>query len=144
MDGTIARYRHKERLRYGTLLDHSIDMFFLPLIVLSYSVAGILSYAVTVPFALIVLWAGSYMEQMGHITNRRRMSQASVGYTEFRIMLACLNLSWYFFPSARILTISMYDVIFVTLDIVGAVFLAYLFTHDCLDLKHQDEEALKR
>lgn len=115
LDGSLARYRQIERLRYGYFLDHSTDAISILLIMTG---LGLTAY-VRLDMALFAL-LGYFMLCIhvflrNHVTGHFQLTFMALGPTEMRIALIAINSSMYFVGCSKTeilgLSLSSYDFI---------------------------------
>jgi phosphatidylglycerophosphate synthase len=132
LDGTLARYRHIERPRYGFFIDHSIDAVNEVLVFIG---LGLSPYA---RFDIILLALVGYLLVSIHVFVRTavngtfKISYIGLGPTEVRLIAITTNALTFFlgnklfdFPfRGEVVSISIYDV--VSLGIAILLFAIYL------------------
>ena len=97
LDGTLARYRHIERPKYGFFLDHTVDAFNTVIIILGLAISPVISFAagtlVLVGYLLmsILVYVQTYVE------GKFKISYGKFGPTEMRALLVLISLYVYFF-----------------------------------------------
>lgn len=109
LDGTLARYRHIERPRYGFLVDHWVDalsammMFvgigltpYVDLLVATYALVGYL-------LTSIMVYLITYVTGVFQITN------AKIGPTEIRVMAIILNTLMFFIGNHTLITLPYFN-----------------------------------
>jgi phosphatidylglycerophosphate synthase len=91
LDGTLARYRHIERPRYGYYLDHLTDAYSTLAIALGlgFSPYMLLAVGLSIGLAYLLLSINVYLET--HVFEEFRFSYGNLGPTEVRILLIVLN-----------------------------------------------------
>ncbi len=96
LDGTLARYRHEERPRYGYFIDHTIDTVIATAILIGLGFSAYVNTSV----ALLTLIAYLMMEILVYlytfVDNVFQISFWKIGPTEIRVMLIALNTAIYF------------------------------------------------
>lgn len=97
LDGTLARVRHKERQRYGFMVDHTVDLAaqlliglglgFSPFVHLDVACIGLIVYLAFAVFAFI----------KSAVSGELQISYSGIGPTEVRCALIAINvvLVWY-------------------------------------------------
>ena len=112
LDGTLARFRNKQRPRYGFYVDHIADAFGTLFIMCGLALSGYMSWVV----ALAALVAYSLMSINVYLATYTigtfRLSFYKFSPTELRILLAVGNTVALFHPTTRLLggTHLFYDV----------------------------------
>lgn len=96
LDGTLARYRHIERPKYGFFIDHTVDALNECLIVLGLGLSPYVRFDV----ACLVLIAYLLMSNLAfirtYIQGEFKISYSKLGPTEVRVLLILLNTGMYF------------------------------------------------
>jgi phosphatidylglycerophosphate synthase len=96
LDGSLARHRRIERLRYGYFLDHSADAISILLIMVG---LGLTSY-VRLDMALFALLGYFmlciYVFLRNHVTGHFQLTFLALGPTEMRLALIAVNSSMYY------------------------------------------------
>jgi phosphatidylglycerophosphate synthase len=91
LDGTLARYRHVERPRFGFYVDHLVDAFGALFVLVGLALSGLMSPLVAAVFlvAYYLLAIETYLAT--YAIGRFKISWGPVGGTELRILLALVN-----------------------------------------------------
>lgn len=114
LDGTLARYRHIERPRYGYFVDHTVDlvcqvMIFVGLGLTPYVNFNIASMALV---AYILLAALVFLRT--HVVGEFKISYGGLGPTESRAVAVVLNTGMYFLGQQNLtfgsVAFSLYDI----------------------------------
>jgi phosphatidylglycerophosphate synthase len=87
MDGTLARVRHQQRLRYGFYVDHIVDIFGSVALMCGLGCSGMLHWhtAIAMLIAFLLLAGESYLAT--YTLSCFQLSQGIFGPTEIRILL---------------------------------------------------------
>jgi phosphatidylglycerophosphate synthase len=87
MDGTLARVRHQQRLRYGFYVDHIVDIFGSVALMCGLGFSGMLHWhtAIAMLIAFLLLAGESYLAT--YTLSCFQLSQGIFGPTEIRILL---------------------------------------------------------
>jgi phosphatidylglycerophosphate synthase len=98
LDGTLARYRRRERPRFGFYVDHLADAFGALLVLGGLALSGWMSplVAAAVLVAYFLLAIESYLAS--YVLGTFKISWGPIGGTELRIVLALLNLAVFLRP----------------------------------------------
>lgn len=93
LDGTLARYRGRERPRFGFYVDHLVDAFGALFVLAGLAVSGLMTplVAAGVLVAYDLLAVETYLAT--YALGRFKISWGAVGGTELRILLALLNVA---------------------------------------------------
>ena len=91
LDGTLARYRHVERPRFGFYVDHLVDAFGALFVLGGLALSGLMSPLVAAGFlaAYYLLAIETYLAT--YAIGRFKISWGPFGGTELRILLAVVN-----------------------------------------------------
>jgi archaetidylinositol phosphate synthase len=102
LDGTLARFRHRQRPRYGFYVDHIVDIFGSVAMMCGLACSGFLhgQVAIAMLIAFLLLSSESYLAT--HTLARFELSQGIFGPTEIRILLAIGTLAVLHHPWAAI------------------------------------------
>src|SRR5215469_9000699 len=103
LDGTLARFRQRQRPRYGFYVDHMCDTFGSVFLMCGLAASGYLHWQVAVGMlvAFLVLSIESYLTT--YTLGKFRMSYALFGPTEIRILLMIGNIALIFRPHAHLM-----------------------------------------
>ena len=102
LDGTLARFRNRQRPRYGFYVDHMIDSFGALFLMAGLAVSGYIDWRIATGLlvAFLLLSIESYLAS--YTLGTFRLSFAKFGPTEIRILLGITNAILFFLPAARI------------------------------------------
>lgn len=104
LDGTVARYRHRERPRYGFFIDHTVDVINTAMMFLGFGLSPHADFRM----AACAFIGYSALAQLSYIntivSGEFRLSGGKFGPTEARVIGIAVTLALYFF-SARILAL---------------------------------------
>jgi archaetidylinositol phosphate synthase len=114
LDGTLARYRHVERPRFGFYVDHLVDAFGALFLLGGLALSGLMSPLAAAGFlvAYYLLAVETYLAT--YAIGRFKVSFGPVGGTELRILLALLNVLVLFRPR-----LSVGGVSWLVFDVLG-------------------------
>jgi CDP-alcohol phosphatidyltransferase. len=99
LDGTLARFRRRQRPRYGYYVDHVIDCFGVTALFAGISASGYMSASIAAAPLIAYLLLSSEIFLATYALGRFEMSYLRMGPTELRILLCAGNL-YAFFHSA--------------------------------------------
>ena len=93
LDGTLARVRRQQRLRYGFYVDHMVDIFGSVALMCGLGLSGLLHWqtAIAMLIAFLLLSSESYLAT--YTLSCFELSQGIFGPTEIRILLIIGNLA---------------------------------------------------
>ena len=101
LDGTLARFRKRQRPRYGFYVDHVIDCFGVSFLLGGMSLSGYMQPVVAICLLVAYLLLSSEIFLATYSLGRFEMSYFHFGPTELRILLCFGNLFVFFFPSSH-------------------------------------------
>jgi len=149
LDGTLARYRHMERPRYGFLVDHWIDAMSTVLIFLGLGLSPYVDLVAACLGAIMYLLLSIMVYLITYVTGVFQITNAKIGPTEIRVLAVILN-TVIFFIGNPLLTVpyfgelSFYTLIVGILTIVMAVYFLVNTGIQTRRLKLLDEKRLER
>ncbi len=102
LDGTLARYRRRQRPRYGFYVDHVVDTLGALFLMTGLALSGYIHawIAIAMLVAFLALSAESYLAT--HSLGSFRLSYGRLGPTEIRILLAIGNCVVFSHPYAHL------------------------------------------
>src|SRR5436305_12859229 len=101
LDGTLARYRNRQRPRYGFYLDHVIDCFGVTALLAGMGASGHMNPLIAVWLLVAYLLLSAEIFLATYALARFEMSYFHFGPTELRILLCIGNLYVFFGPSTH-------------------------------------------
>jgi len=149
LDGTLARYRHLERPRYGFLVDHWIDAMSTVLIFLGLGLSPYVNFTAASLGAIMYLLLSIMVYLITYVTGVFQITSAKVGPTEIRVLAVILNTA-IFFVGNPLLTlpfvgeISFYTLFVAILTVVMAIYFLVNTSIQTHRLKLLDEKRLER
>ncbi len=102
LDGTLARYRDRQRPRYGFYVDHIIDAFGAVFLIFGLALSGYMSERVAsgLLIAFFMLAINSYLA--AYALGVFKISQWKMGPTEMRLLLMVGNVFLIYHPYAHV------------------------------------------
>jgi len=91
LDGTLARYRHIERPRYGFLIDHYVDAISAVLIFLGLGLSPFVDLTVASMGAIAYLLLSIMVYLVTYVTGVFQITNAKIGPTEIRLLAILAN-----------------------------------------------------
>lgn len=127
LDGTLARYRHIERPRYGFLVDHWVDAISAVLIFVGLGISPYVDLVVACFGVIAYLLLSIMVYLITYVTNVFQMTNAKIGPTEIRLLAIMANTAIFFIgnPTFNIPLIgmtSLYTLIVAILAIVMGIY----------------------
>ena len=102
LDGTLARYRDRQRPRYGFYVDHIIDTFGTMFLILGLALSGYITERVAAAVLVVFLMLAINSYLAAYALGIFKISQGMFGPTEIRIVLIIGNLALLHSAHARI------------------------------------------
>lgn len=149
LDGTLARYRHIERPRYGFLIDHFVDAISVVLIFLGLGLSPYVDLVVACLGVIAYLLVSIMVYLLTYVTNVFQITNARIGPTEIRL-LAILSNTAIFFIGNRTLNLPYFGETSPYTLVVGALAIAltlYFLVNTSIEARKLavlDGEILKR
>jgi archaetidylinositol phosphate synthase len=103
LDGTLARYRDRQRPRYGFYVDHIIDTFGTMFLILGLALSGYMSERVAAAVLIVFLMLAINSYLAAYALGIFKISHGKLGPTEIRLVLIVGNLFLVHSAHARIL-----------------------------------------
>ena len=97
LDGTLARYRHIERPRYGYFVDHTTDAVVQVMIFLGLGLSPYVTYNIATLALVGYLLLSILVYLRTYIAGEFKISYAGLGPTESRAVAVLLNIVMFFF-----------------------------------------------
>jgi phosphatidylglycerophosphate synthase len=91
LDGTLARYRHIERPRYGFLVDHWVDAISVVLIFMGLGISPYVDLVVACIGIIVYLLLSIMVYLITYVTGVFQIANAKIGPTEARVLAVILN-----------------------------------------------------
>jgi archaetidylinositol phosphate synthase len=130
LDGSLARYRHIERPRYGYFLDHSVDAISETLIFIGIGFSGYVRMEIALVALVGYLLVSLYTALAIYVTGQFKISYAYLGPTEIRL-IAILASIWVYFDGSRFVVLPFGNFTFfelITMGLIVLFFCAFLFS----------------
>jgi phosphatidylglycerophosphate synthase len=111
LDGTLARFRCRQRPRYGYYVDHVIDSFGVTALLAGIGASGYMAAPIAAVLLIAYLLLSSEIFLATYALGRFEMSYVRMGPTELRILLCAGNLYLFFRPATHpfSLPLSLFD-----------------------------------
>jgi archaetidylinositol phosphate synthase len=143
LDGTLARFKHIERPRYGFLIDHASDLIAQSIIVIGLGCSPYFTLSSSLFVLSLYLLLSSYTYLRAAVEGVHRLAYGGLGATEFRIMVAV----WPLFVEVvgpgvvggRIFDHAGIDVVIGFLSICTYVIFIYLVRRDLVRLDAEEK-----
>jgi archaetidylinositol phosphate synthase len=102
LDGTLARYRDRQRPRYGFYVDHIIDTFGTMFLIVGLALSGYMTERVAAAALIVFLMLAINSYLAAYSLGIFKISQWKMGPTEMRLLLIIGNIFLVYRPHARI------------------------------------------
>ncbi len=102
LDGTVARYRDRQRPRYGFYVDHIIDTFGTMFLILGLALSGYMTERVAAAMLIVFLMLAINSYLAAYSLGIFKISQWKMGPTEMRLIMIIGNVFLIYRPHARI------------------------------------------
>jgi phosphatidylglycerophosphate synthase len=134
LDGTLARYRDRQRPRYGFYVDHIIDTFGTMFLIVGLAISGYMSerIAAVVLVVFLMLAINSYLA--AYALGIFKISQWKMGPTEIRILIMVGNL--FLLHSAHTRVFGHRFLLFDVAGVVGAIAMAAMLVYSSIKNTH--------
>ncbi len=102
LDGTLARYRNRQRPRYGFYVDHLVDALGFLAMLTGLAWSGHMSSSIAVGLVVAYYLLSIHVYLATHTLGVFQIAYGRVGGTELRILLAAANLAALRWPIVRL------------------------------------------
>lgn len=102
LDGTLARYRDRQRPRYGFYVDHIIDTFGTMFLIFGLALSGYMTERVAAAVLIVFLMLAINSYLAAYSLGIFKISQWKMGPTEMRLLLMIGNIFLIYRPHTRI------------------------------------------
>ena len=132
LDGTLARYRHIERPKFGFYIDHVTDVITEIIIVLGLGLSPYISFSVASMCCIAYITMSVLVYVRMNVMGEFKISYGKLGPTEVRVLAILLNIGMFFGGITTIkfsvgsvpLTISPYDLVVTAITLLIIYFFA--------------------
>ncbi|MFC1683272.1 CDP-alcohol phosphatidyltransferase family protein [Candidatus Zixiibacteriota bacterium] len=147
LDGTLARVRHRERERYGYLVDHICDAWTALVLCLGLGMSRMMDMRVALFLAATYLLLNIHVHIMAYVQKVFRISFGRFGPTEVRILIFIVNIALIFW-NPRVTRyggdpITALDLFGLALAIVFVIIFAVSSIKDAIELDKLDRAGWK-
>ena len=102
LDGTLARYRNKQRPRYGFYVDHIIDAFGILFVLCGLAISGYMSWTIALATLVVYFMLSIDVYLATYTIGTFKLSFYKFSPTELRILLAIGNLRAMYRPTVHV------------------------------------------
>ena len=132
LDGTLARYRHTERPKFGFYIDHVTDVLTEIIIILGLGMTHYVSFSVASMLCIAYITMSVLIYVRMNVTGEFKISYSKLGPTEIRVLAIILNTVMFFVGISRIefslgsipLSVSTYDLVVSAISLLLMYFFA--------------------
>jgi archaetidylinositol phosphate synthase len=149
LDGTLARYRHIERPRYGFLIDHWIDALSAVLIFVGLGLSPYVNLVVACLAVISYLLVSIMVYLITYVTGIFTITSAYIGPTEIRLIAILLNIAMFFIGEERYIFPVIGETTLYTLAVgaIGLIMFIYFMVNTSIQARKLmllDEKRLER
>ena len=130
LDGTLARVRGPERPIYGFFLDHNVDGITMAIMCIGAGLSGMLNLYIAMAVLAVYLMLSISVYINAHLKNEFKLTYASMGPTEFRLIMIVVNTLFATIEPLRewVVCLDVFGTSFAlgAFDIIGLVILVVL------------------
>lgn len=98
LDGTLARFRQRERPRYGFALDQGLDAVEQLILVIGIGLSGLIRFELAMLGLALFFMLSMLALIRAIVTNTFALSTGGIGLTEWRVGFVLLNTAMFFAP----------------------------------------------
>jgi archaetidylinositol phosphate synthase len=147
LDGTLARYRHIERPKYGFYIDHVTDLLTEILIILALGLSPYVKFSVASMCCIAYIGMSVLVYIRMNVMGEFKISYGKLGPTEVRVLAILLNTGMYFgglntfriFLGSVAADISPYDLYVTGITFLLLYFLAVTAIQQSIALRQLSE-----
>jgi archaetidylinositol phosphate synthase len=147
LDGTLARFRHIERPKYGFYIDHVSDCLTEIIIMLGLGLTIYVTFSVAALLCIAYIAMSVLVYVRMNVMGEFKISYSKLGPTEVRVLAILLNTSMFFFGTQKInfslasvpFAVSWYDLIVVLITLLLVYFFAETSIKQAIELRKLGE-----
>jgi len=130
LDGTLARVRKTQRPIYGYYIDHTVDAINEVMIFVGVGLSGLMHLEIALLALVMYLLMTINVSINAHLKKEFKLTYASMGPTEFRIMMIVINTCFALIRPLRefshSFTLCGHEFVFGALDYIGVLIIVIL------------------
>lgn len=123
LDGTLARFRDRQRPRYGFYVDHIIDIFGTLFLIAGLAFSGYMSERVAAALLIVFLMVSINTYLTAYSLGVFKLSHGKMGPTELRLLLMIGNVFLIYHPHAHV-----FGRVYLLFDVGGVVSIVGMFS----------------
>jgi archaetidylinositol phosphate synthase len=132
LDGTLARFRHIERPKYGFFIDHISDCVTEIIIILGLGITFYVSFSVAAMLCISYIAMSVLVYVRMNVMGEFKISYGKLGPTEIRVLAILLNTSMFLFGIQKLnfsiasvpIVVSWYDIVVAGIALLIIYFFA--------------------
>lgn len=149
LDGTLARYRHIERPRYGFLIDHYVDAISAVLIFIGLGLSPYVDLTVASMGVIAYLLVSIMVYLITYVTGVFQITNAKIGPTEIRLLAIISNMGMLIFGNPKVnLPVfgptTLYTLIVGSITLIMTLYFLFNTSIQARKLQLLDEKRLER
>lgn len=126
LDGTVARVRQTQRPKYGFFIDHSLDALTTCMFCVGLGLSPLMQLSISLFIMGGYLCMSIYTYISTIVIGKFRLTYASLGPTEVRLIIIAVCVSYIFFPMEN-LTVNVFGQDWTPYDFFGAAVAVILY-----------------
>jgi archaetidylinositol phosphate synthase len=123
LDGSLARFRRRERPRYGFYIDHIVDAVGAVMVIGGLGLSGLMSPAAAAVLLIAYYLMAIHVYLATYTAGTFKISYGPIGGTELRILLAAANIAALYWPRLFVggVDLRLFDVLaaFMTIGLLA-------------------------
>lgn len=127
LDGSVARYRHIERPKYGYFVDHAVDAFTSTVICVGLGLSPYVGFTYGLLALIGYLLMSIYVYLSTNVTGVFKISYGKIGPTEIRVLYMSVNAVFYFVNNFAVAIGAFTIMFFDLIALVVAIALFFYF-----------------
>jgi len=132
LDGTLARFRHIERPKYGFYIDHVVDCATETIIILGLGLTFYISFGVAAMCCIAYISMSVLVYVRMNVMGEFKISYSKLGPTEVRVLAILLNTAMFIFGIQKVsilissypVEVSVYDIVVTLISLLLVYFYA--------------------
>jgi len=142
LDGSLARYRKIERVRYGYFIDHTVDTFTQTMICIGLGLSPFVDFNYAMLALAGYLQLGILALVSAAATGVLKISYGKIGPTEIRVIIVAANAVFYFASNPlldlSVISISLFNLLVLAIAVGFFVYFVVFTVIQAVELNRQD------
>jgi len=147
LDGTLARYRHIERPKYGFFIDHVTDVLTEIIIIIGMGLSPYIKFSIASLCCIMYIAMSVLVYIRMNVMGEFKISYSKLGPTEVRVLAILLNIAMFFggiytfkLPIGQgLAAISPYDLFVIVISLLLVYFFAETSVKQSIELRKLGE-----